>query len=189
MNSMEKITEYVSALSTLLKTTPIEKIRVKDICELCGTDRQNFYHYFKDKYDLASWIYRLDYIESVRNNSNSFNKKQLVELVERIRSKPDIYINLFTDASQNSLYSFVIESECEIFLQIKKEKTGIDELNSKERCIAVFAFAGFLDVLVACLRGEYSFSARQLADLTYLMTNDYLLDQYKHYEFKNFPEK
>lgn len=40
-----------------LKTTPVEEITVRQICEICGVTRQTFYRNFLDKYDLINWYF------------------------------------------------------------------------------------------------------------------------------------
>ena len=40
-----------------MKTTPVDRITVKDIAEGCGLTRQTFYRNFKDKYDLINWYF------------------------------------------------------------------------------------------------------------------------------------
>ena len=44
------------ALKELIKTHPIEKISVGNICDVCGMNRKSFYYHFQDVYDLIDWI-------------------------------------------------------------------------------------------------------------------------------------
>lgn len=46
-----------AALKTLAEDIPFSKITVEDICERCNLNRTSFYYHFKDKYDLANWIF------------------------------------------------------------------------------------------------------------------------------------
>ena len=43
------------SLKKLLSTRKLDKITVKDIVEDCGVNRQTFYYYFRDIYDLLEW--------------------------------------------------------------------------------------------------------------------------------------
>ena len=43
------------SLKKLLSTRKLDKITVKDIAEDCGVNRQTFYYYFRDIYDLLEW--------------------------------------------------------------------------------------------------------------------------------------
>lgn len=172
MASTEKIAEYAAALSVLLRTTPLEKIRVKDICAQCGTDRQNFYYYFQDKYDLAVWIYKLDYQENLVSHSGSLSVKQLAGMLERMHAKLDIYNNLFSDTSPNSLFSYMLAAEFERFSQFRAAKGITVPISSEEKCEAAFELAGFFHLMVEWLRGAYAFSPLAFAALTYRMLSD-----------------
>lgn len=46
-----------ASLKTCMKTTPVDKITVKDIVEGSGLTRQTFYRNFLDKYDLINWYF------------------------------------------------------------------------------------------------------------------------------------
>lgn len=43
------------SMKECMKTTPVEEITVRQICEICGVTRQTFYRNFLDKYDLINW--------------------------------------------------------------------------------------------------------------------------------------
>ena len=41
----------------ILKNKPLDRITVKDICEQCEINRNTFYYYFKDIYDVLEAIF------------------------------------------------------------------------------------------------------------------------------------
>ena len=47
--------QIVAALADLMKSSPLEKITVKSICDRAGISRTTFYNHFKDKYDVIQW--------------------------------------------------------------------------------------------------------------------------------------
>ena len=49
---------FAEALLELAKSTPIEKISVKQIVEESGLSLQTFYNHFRDKNDLVEWFHR-----------------------------------------------------------------------------------------------------------------------------------
>ena len=54
--------EYVErifslALYELLKKRKIDDIRVQEICDGCGMSKRTFYNHFRDKYELAAYLY------------------------------------------------------------------------------------------------------------------------------------
>lgn len=63
---MAKFTKraIMACLLELLKTKNIDKITVKDICEKCEINRNTFYYYFCDIYDVLNSIF-LDEIEKL----------------------------------------------------------------------------------------------------------------------------
>jgi AcrR family transcriptional regulator len=50
----------VHILDTLMKHTPIEKVRVVDICRRAGISRTTFYAYFQDVFEVVTWMW--DYL-------------------------------------------------------------------------------------------------------------------------------
>ena len=49
--------KLADSVKRCMKTTPVDRITVKDIAEGCGVTRQTFYRNFKDKYDLINWYF------------------------------------------------------------------------------------------------------------------------------------
>ena len=45
------------AIRECMKTTPVDRITVREIVQTCGTTRQTFYRHFTDKYDLINWYF------------------------------------------------------------------------------------------------------------------------------------
>ena len=41
-------------MKELMKTKPLDKIRVTEICRAAEIERPTFYYHFKDKYDLLA---------------------------------------------------------------------------------------------------------------------------------------
>ena len=56
---MAKFTKKAIMLSLLelLKTKSIDKVTVKDICDECEINRNTFYYYYKDIYDVLNSIF------------------------------------------------------------------------------------------------------------------------------------
>lgn len=56
---MSKQTKQMLAdsLFRLLEKKPLDKIRISDLTDDCGVNRQTFYYHFHDIYELVEWIY------------------------------------------------------------------------------------------------------------------------------------
>lgn len=58
-----------SALKELMNEMPFAKISVSNICEKCDMNRKSFYYHFKDKYDLANWIFDTEFMAIAKKHS------------------------------------------------------------------------------------------------------------------------
>lgn len=103
-----------SALKELMEEQPFEKISVSDICERCHMNRKSFYYHFKDKYDLANWIFDTEFIEltkthalDVMNVSDSFEERLygLVVVCEYFYENRSFYRRILQVEGQNSFSS------------------------------------------------------------------------------------
>ena len=56
-------------MKELMKTKPLDKIRVTEICRVAEIERPTFYYHFKDKYDLVAWIFLSDAYDDVSQNA------------------------------------------------------------------------------------------------------------------------
>ena len=76
---MAKFTKKAIMLSLLelLKTKSIDKVTVKDICDECEINRNTFYYYYKDIYDVLNSIFMQEIEENLRDvaKDGSFYEK------------------------------------------------------------------------------------------------------------------
>lgn len=59
------------ALKTLMAQKPFDKITIRDISELAGIRRQNFYYHFEDVYDLMRWMFEEEAISLLRRHEGT----------------------------------------------------------------------------------------------------------------------
>ena len=74
---MAKFTKQaiVSGFLQILRTKSFDKITVKDICELCEINRNTFYYYFKDIYDVLDALFEIEsqsVIEDVKEGASFY---------------------------------------------------------------------------------------------------------------------
>lgn len=94
-------------LIRMLETMPLEKVRVSALCKRCDVASATFYYYFRDKYDLVSWIYLQDVSGSFDDGVHNYSPNQLDEMNIRMTKRKKFYQKAFTDQSQNSLRDFM----------------------------------------------------------------------------------
>ena len=96
--------KFVDALSDLMKTCPLEKVKVSRLCEHTGMSRATFYEYFQDIFDVPTWywdhlmsqsLYRMGIDQSCfEAHLNKFNL-----LVQN----KEFFVNAFKCADYNSV--------------------------------------------------------------------------------------
>ncbi len=53
----------MDSFKDLVRTIPLEKITIADICKRNGMNRKSFYYHFKDKYDLIKHIFQTEFVQ------------------------------------------------------------------------------------------------------------------------------
>lgn len=134
MKTMKERTKWMfaNAILDIINKKELSKIRICELCEYCGTDRQTFYYHFKDKYDLVAWIYEQDLKYSFEQYNNYFSKDQTSLLLKRIKEKHFFYRKAFEDTNQNSLFSYMRAANLRITEDILKHHLQVDELTEEQ---------------------------------------------------------
>lgn len=99
-----------SALKKLMKEKGFEKISVSEICEECGMNRKSFYYHFKDKYDLANWIFYEDFLKHLQAASYADGWEAMQDLCENFYADRDFYLEALKIGGQNSFRGYVTET-------------------------------------------------------------------------------
>ena len=92
-----------SALKELLQETSFKKISVADICEKCNMNRKSFYYHFKDKYDLANWIFDTEIVALFHDFRPGDRWVGLERICHYLYDNRDFYYKAFLFQGQNSL--------------------------------------------------------------------------------------
>ncbi len=60
------------SLRNLMRKKPLDKIKIHEIVDACGVNRQTFYYHFQDIYALVEWMYHHDAVELIERNNKAF---------------------------------------------------------------------------------------------------------------------
>ena len=92
----------------LLEKQSMDKVTVRDIVEECGINRNTFYYYYKDIYDLLEDVFKeeLKRLESIENNVTDW--KITLEYTTKIvlehkKAIENVYLSKFSDVVENYL--------------------------------------------------------------------------------------
>lgn len=91
-----------AAFKELLQTEAFEKISVADICDKCHMNRKSFYYHFKDKYDLANWIFDTEFIELTSNLPEEDRWNGLIVVCDYFYNNRNFYRKILMVSGQNS---------------------------------------------------------------------------------------
>ena len=91
-------------MKKLMAGKPIDKIRVSEICELAEISKPTFYYHFRDKYDLAAWIFFCSHF-----NVDVLSLESSSESMKRVRNDFLFYKRAFEDSSQNALWQYMVD--------------------------------------------------------------------------------
>ena len=94
------------ALKELMQVQSFSQISVSDICDKCEMNRKSFYYHFKDKYDLANWIYNTEFIMNARQKEYSTPWELVEELCEYFYQNRHFYRKAFHVEGQNSFTDY-----------------------------------------------------------------------------------
>lgn len=106
--------KLADSVKKCMKTTPVDRITVKDIAEGCGLTRQTFYRNFKDKYDLINWYFDKLVQQSLGQiETGSRVRESLARKLAFIQEEKAFFCGAFRSDDHNSLK----EHDFELILQ------------------------------------------------------------------------
>ena len=120
-------TRYLLAdsIKTLMETTPLDKITVKDIAAGCGVTRQTFYRNFMDKYDLVNWYFERLAQKSFKQMGVSLTLREgLLEKFRFLQAEKSFFTQAFRSHERNSLIQYDYECILKFYTGIIVRKTG-----------------------------------------------------------------
>ena len=175
---------FAEELEAMLKTTSMDKVRVTDLCKRCGATPPTFYYYFKDKYDLAAWIYLCDISGAFGDMEPEYSPQRLTDSLELMNLRWAFYKKLFDDKSQNSIVKYgmkyTMKMVDEVMLATTGEKpTPLQVLETKHHTFGIFGLQQ------EWFSGEINLSAAELAQFLYDHTPGFLKEAFQQYNFRS----
>lgn len=115
-------------MKRLMKSKPIDKIRITEICSEAEIERSTFYYHFKDKYDLVAWIFFHDaFVTDV------ISVESAAESMNRMRNDYLFYKRAYEDISQNALWQYMLEYFAERYCQEAMRLLKTDSLDTQTK--------------------------------------------------------
>lgn len=105
-------TKYTLAqsLKSLMGKRSFSKISVADLCENCGMSRKSFYYHFRDKYDLIHWIFEVEFVQPVQEESQLSSWEMFGKLCRYFYKERHFYCRAIQIQGQNSFRDYFCQS-------------------------------------------------------------------------------
>lgn len=99
-----------ASLRKLMKKKSLDKIKIREIVEDCGVNRQTFYYHFQDIYALVEWIYTYDGMQIFNEHKDDTDWatmiKSFFDYLEEHHEEVKCVVN---SKAEKFFYSFVRE--------------------------------------------------------------------------------
>ena len=168
---------YEECLMELMKKKPYAEITINDICDMMGTSRKSFYHFFKNKQGcLYAMIDRyfygfLDYQIPEQVELRGYPPRLIKQMLYQIETKDAMEILI-----RNDLFGVLIERL--IFLVM--ENTGNQDLQKDATTIdsIVFYYCGIMGVRYNWHTSGYKRSMYEVADSIMQLATPEMLEKW-----------
>lgn len=166
---------FAQTLRQLLRSKRLHQVKITELCQACGAERQTFYYHFRDKYDLAAWIYEQTFQQILHGSDGVFRLEEMEKLLLALREDRMFYKKLFEDHSQNALLQYIQQVNISYTRQILLQEMGGEELSDETE----FAMRFFSHAWMGCIRDwicrDPAVDAKQYAKWIYENTSDRIL--------------
>lgn len=163
-----------NSLVELLHEKPLEKITVKEICDISDINRGTFYSHFKDQYALYSSLVDelLDNLFSRLGDFMSSDEEeihaQVLSEFEYIRDNADIFRTLINSGVANSTKEKIRDVIKDMYLSKVSESADIDYVNASYSFFA----AGAVDLISYWLNSGMTKTPEEMAAFSLKLTAD-----------------
>lgn len=173
---------FANEIKELIKTTPVDKITITELCKRCETIPQTFYYHFHDKYELISWIFLYDFSYVLINSESEYSPNIIEKCLRQIEKNKDFYKRAYLDCSQNSINSFINEFITDLSTKIVKQRFG-NLLSNKQQIEIKFYTYGTMALFKDWLYQTIPMSIQQFSAFQYQNTPTFLKEALNKYKF------
>lgn len=151
----------------LLKLKQLNKITVKEVCDLAEINRSTFYKYYKDVFDLFDKLtdeLQDEFFELLKKIKEKGEKEALIEALEKIKKNKDVYLTLLLSVSGNDIISNTFSSYYDKMLQ--ESVTYLKNISQEKRIWLVHYLSfGSSGILLCWVNNGMQESSEKIADI------------------------
>lgn len=154
---------FAATLIGLMEIKSLQEIRVKDLCEKSGADRDTSYYHFRDKYELVAWIYASGAEESMGGPEGHMGLEESAAALRLVREHKNFYRKAFADNSQNVLWRYIQEYNVAMYSNMLKKHYGLSRLPEDVLFSLRYHCHGCLGLTYDWVMSDFPIPAEELA--------------------------
>ncbi len=158
----------------ILSKKPFDKITVRDIVEACDINRNTFYYYYSDIYDLLEEVFtkKINEMLESRKNGSTWVSSFMKVAYEAYDNKKMIY-NICSSRSYDYLENYMYRACNEIVVDVvRRLAEGMDLPDEDIEFIASFYEYGFVGVISEWFKTGMREEPLQLASQLWLVVDN-----------------
>ena len=170
--------EIVSTFLTLLEQKPLSKITVKNIVEACGINRNTFYYYYKDIYDLADDIFRSEAAKVIEQNPvHGHWQDGCIQSMTYLRAHSMLIHNVFNSISLETIKAYLFKTAHRLIITFSDKVTEGKYVPEEDKLfIADFYSHAFVGAFIDWIRDGMKQEPEKFIDLMGRMLNGSIYD-------------
>ncbi|AGC69299.1 hypothetical protein Cst_c23390 [Thermoclostridium stercorarium subsp. stercorarium DSM 8532] len=142
----------IQTFREMLEKSPLDKITVTNIIERCGINRNTFYYYFRDIYDLLDSFFKEELEKVIEANANEPLQNLLKAVMEMVRENRQIVYHIFNSLNRDQLERYLFDStNRHMYDLVKKEAEGLNVTDEDIRYVAEFYQFAFMGLFLKYL--------------------------------------
>lgn len=131
----------MESFTELLNEKPLDKITIKDITDKCEINRNTFYYYFQDVYDLLEEVFNIE-TERVLNETDEsapWQERFVISTKFALNNKKAIF-HIYNSISREQLEKYLYRVTDELMSKFVKSQTDVSESNEKDVQLVVMLY-------------------------------------------------
>ncbi|KRO00583.1 TetR/AcrR family transcriptional regulator C-terminal domain-containing protein [Companilactobacillus kimchiensis] len=175
---------FAQQLEEMLKTMPMDKVRITELCKRCHTIPQTFYYHFHDKYELVAWTFLYDFSQVYVDQAPKYSVESIIVNLKQINQRRIFYQKTYNQHSQNSIDQYIqkfnIQSATEAVESFSGQAITPQQINNIK-----YHSYGMMGIFKEWIEDENCLTIEELAKFQYDHTPEFLREAYQAYRFKN----
>lgn len=173
--------EIIKTFLNLLEQKPLSKITVKNIVESCGINRNTFYYYYKDIYDLVDDIFNIE-TEKVTSQNPVHGHWQdgCLQSMHYLVDHSMIIHNVFNSIKLETIKAYLFKTAHRLLITFSNSVTEGNCVPEKDKnFIADFYSHAFVGIFLDWIRGGMKQEPEKFIGLMGRMLNGSIYDVLK----------